>query len=121
MSAGNYLDAFYTSDLINVHPIRIQPETAALVIDGVTNTIPAGPADFPISAKVSGGKRQLGLTARSVTVKWTTTPPTGYDDEGEITLPWLDPTTWLGLAKEQTGTYLTQGVTVVRKTQEFSR
>jgi len=121
VSSGPFLETFYLADSGEVHPIRHQPETSALVIDGATNEIPAGPATSGISAKVSGGRRQLGLTARSVTIRWTGAPPTGYLAGGEITLPWFQPDSWLDLAKGQTGTYLGTSVTVQRKTQEFVR
>lgn len=121
MSAGQFLRAFYELNSGEVASIRIQPETAALVMDGVTNTVPAGPADVPGSAAVSRGNRALGINARKVSIRFTAEPPTGYSDNSVITLPWLQPTTWEALALGSTGTYLGAGVQLVGKSPERIR
>lgn len=118
MSAGNFLRANYSADAGTVHPIRIQPETAALVINGVTNAVPAGPIDSPISAKVSGGRRGIGLKARTVTIAFSPTAPTGYETDEPITLPVLQQSVWNGIGKGQTGTYLASPIVVLYKSPE---
>lgn len=91
MSEGPFLNTFYLSNKTGlVHPIRVQPQTLALVVSGVTNAAPAGPAASPISAQVSQGKRSKGLNARTVTISFPTTPPTDYKVNSPISLPWLD-------------------------------
>lgn len=90
MSAGAFAISTYESNRTgDVHPIRIQPETLTLSVNGVTNAAAGGSATSPISAQVSQSKRSLGLNARSVTFKFPTSPPTGYKADSPITLPWL--------------------------------
>ena len=120
MSAGPFLDAFYTTDNADVVAIRVQPETVALVLEGATNTVPAGPAaaGFP-SAMVSGGKRKIGINARKVRVRFPPGgAPTGYKEGSTIELPWLDPLSFLALPAKASGTYLGSPVTLVGKTKE---
>lgn len=94
MSEGAFIQSFYESNKTGlVHPIRIQPSTLALSVGGVANAAPSGPAGNPISAQVSQGKRSKGLNARTVTIKFPTTPPTDYKVGSPITLPWLNGTT----------------------------
>lgn len=117
MSAGAYINSFYNSNKTgDVHPIRIQPETLALTVDGVANAAAAGPAGSPISAQVSQSKRALGLNARTVTIKFPTAAPAGYKVDSPITLPWLagvsdfdgfvkgDTVSYLGATGELVGT-----------------
>lgn len=118
MSAGQFLDAFYEMDNTSIAAVKIQPETAALVLDGSTNTIPAGPADVPVLAKVSGSRRSYGIHCRTVTVKFTGAVPDGYQPDGQITLPWLQQVSWAALPPKATGTYLASPVTLVFKTAE---
>lgn len=96
MSEGGFLTAGYEAGDGTVHAIRIQPETASLVVNGVTNTIPAQPAGGYVQpqAKVSGGKGQIGLTARRVGIKFGTTPPAGFSTGSTIYLPWLQADTF---------------------------
>ena len=79
MSAGSFLISKYLNDAGNVQPIRVQPETLAAAIGATTNAAPAGAltAGQPL-ARVSGGKRRIGIKARSVAVRFGATPPTGY-------------------------------------------
>lgn len=121
MSAGAFLDAFYELNSGSIAGIRIQPETAALVLNGVTNTIPAGPANLPVLAKATGGRRSYGINCRLVRVKFTGTPPTGYKEDSVITLPWLQADTYEALVRGQTGTYLTASVKLVGKSPEEVR
>lgn len=93
MSTGKFEKHFYLSNKTGlVHPIRVQPETLTLNVGGVANASAAGPATSPISAQVSQSKRSLGLNARTVTIKFPTTAPTGYKVDSPITLPWLNGT-----------------------------
>lgn len=119
MSEGGFVRSFYEADSGLIHPIRVQPETLTLSLGGATNTPPAGPATSRISAKVSGGRRQLGLTARKVTVQFVAGDvPDGYLLGGTISLPWLDPTTFQSLAAGQTGLYQASAVEVVGTSDE---
>lgn len=120
MSAGNFIRSRYESDAGNIHPIRIQPETADATI-GSVNAAPAGAVDVPISARVSGGSRQIGLTARKVRLAFTGTPPTGYAANSVVTIPILTPARFNSVAVGTTGTYLGTAVEVVGKTSESSK
>lgn len=122
MSTGAFLRAFYTSDTGEVHNIRIQPESAALVIDGTTNTIPAGPAVNDQQIMVSASRNAFGIKARKVRVR-VLTPTTvgGVIAAGSIlSFPWLNPVTFLEVTRpgRQTGTYQGGSVQVVGGTPE---
>lgn len=119
MSSGRFLRAFYTLNNGEKAAIRVQPETGALVLNGVTNTIPAGPATWPVRARVSGSRRGLGTFARTVSVRFgPTSAPEGYVPGGTITLAWFNPTTWEALPPDAPGTYLGADVTLAWKTSE---
>lgn len=123
MSTGIFLNANYTSNLGTVHRIRIQPETAAFVVDGVTNTIPGIPGSglSQPRAKVSGGKSQFGLTARTVGVKFPPSPSGGYAPFSVIYVPWLDPDTFPDPAAVISATYQGNSVTVIGNSPERKR
>lgn len=121
MSAGGFDRGRYTADNGDIHPIRIQPETAALTLGGTANAIPSGATTSGISAKVSGGRRQLGLTARTVTLTWTGAVPDGYEPDGLIRVPILQPALYTAIARGTTGTYLGSAVEVVGKSPESVR
>lgn len=106
MSAGPFLNAFYEADSGAIAPISIQPETAALVITGVgTNTIPAGPANLPVPAKVSSGRRSRNLNARLVRVKVTSAGTSDLTVGSTIALPWLQFASFQDIVRGQVGTY----------------
>ena len=120
MSSGAFLEAFYETDNGDKVRIRTQPETAALVIEGTTNAIPAGPASagFP-SAQVSKGRRSIGINARLVRIQFPPGgAPDGYDDRHAIALPWFQSSTFTALPPAGTGTYLSTVCNFVGKTPE---
>lgn len=105
MSAGVFQDVNYELDNGTILTCRCQPETAELVINGTTNAAATGtPAAGLGSVRVSGGNRQIGIKARSVTVRFTATKA-GYKEGSSIRLPIFTKAMWDGLAKGQTGTY----------------
>lgn len=105
MSAGQFLDAFYTTNNGEVVRIKIQPETAALVVQGNTNTIPSGTNATNEYANVSA-RRRRGINARKVGIKFTGTPPTGYKQDSSIYVPWLNPATFPDPRGAREATYL---------------
>jgi hypothetical protein len=113
MSAGNFTRTFYESDGNVVYRARVQPETLALDIGGSTNDAPAGPATGEGSAKMNGGTRELGINARSVTLAWTATPPTGYDANAVVRVPVMTPAFFQAISLGDTGTYLGAAIEVV--------
>lgn len=121
MSAGQFLDAFYETNSGEICGVRIQPETAALVLDAVSNTIPAGPATQLASAQVGRGKRSIGVNTRTVTVEFTGAVPDGYQPNGKITLPWLQQASFEALPKNALGTYLGVGVRLAGRSPERIR
>lgn len=122
MSAGPFLDSFYESDTGEIHNIRIQPETASLLIDGVTNTIPAGPANNSQQVKVSAARNSFGVKARKVRFEMTSPSTTNpIIAAGSILeLPWLQSDSFLTVTRpgKQTGTYLGGNIRVVGGTPE---
>lgn len=106
MSAGATIPSIYETNQGNFYKCRIQPETLSLVINTVTNVAGAGPvpAKTP-SAKMTGGRREIGVNARLVRFKFTVAPPPGYKTDGILTLPILTPTVFNGIDRDQVGTY----------------
>lgn len=123
MSAGAFLRGFYETEVGNIAPVRFQPETAALSLDGATNAIPAGPATagFP-SAQVSRGRRSIGVNTRLVRIQFAPGgAPSGYKEGVAIALPWFQADSFAGLPTGATGTYLNSSCTLVGKTAESVR
>lgn len=122
MSAGIFTKTQYAGDGgARIYAIRVQPETLALTIGTVANAAPAGPVTEIVSAKVSGGRRTSGLSARKVRVEFSgTSAPVGYEASGTITLPILSPTVYAGINKGATGTYLGSPIVVLGKTPEYA-
>ena len=107
MSAGAFETGRYQCVATGqIHPIRVQEETKALIVAGDTNAYPAGAADTPVSAQVSQSKRALGVNARTVTIKFPTAAPTGYKVGSVIKLPWFTPFPTPNYAKGAAVTYL---------------
>lgn len=120
MSAGNFENSKYEADSDTVYRIKIQPETASASIGGA-NTAPAGAIDGEGSVRVGGGNRQYGIKARSVTVRFTATPPTGYAENQTYRIPILTKSRYSGINIGATGTYLSTAVEVVGKNPERVR
>lgn len=128
MSAGAFVRSRYvaTYDVDQVHPIKVQPETLQLSLTltggAETNTPPAGATatTSPISARVSGGKRTLGLIARKISFRFTGAPPTGYLANQTLTVPMINPN-FSTAAAGTTGTYLGVAIAVVGISPEVVR
>lgn len=122
MSAGAFIISTYETDGGTFMPIRVQPETLTLTIEGTANAAPANPSSSVHgSARVGGGKRQLGVKARYVRISFGATPPTGYKPNSSLTLPILQRSVWQGISKGNTGTYLASTVTVTGVPQPEAR
>jgi len=111
MSAGAFITARYPAQYgagTQIHPIRVQPETLTLSVTiggaAVTNSQAAGAVNNPISAVVSRSKRGRGLIPRSITFRFTGTPPTGYKAGSTLSLPALN-SALTGAPNGATGTY----------------
>ena len=126
MSAGPFTTGRYQRDDGTIHPIKTQPETAALELGGDANTFPApaaGESKSDISAGISGSRRSIGLHARLVRVKFGSTDgaaPDGYQLGGAISLPVFQKALWDSISKGDSGNYLGKVVTVVGKSPEVA-
>lgn len=102
------------------HPIQVQPETVTLVIAGTPNLGASGDPVSPISARVSGGRNQIGLNAELVRLKFVDTPE-GYKPDGVITLPLLASAIRVKATRGATGTYQGVGIVVLGVSPETVR
>lgn len=116
MSSGPFLAGKYETDAGNICRIRIQPETQAFSLQGTT---PAAVVNQEASAIASGTRRQTGVIARSVRVRFTGAAPAGYDPNGILRIPIITPAAYAAIAKDATGTYLGSPIIVLGKTPEF--
>ena len=122
MSSGRFIRTVYESDTLDTHPIRVQPETLGLTIEGTPNAAAPGPASSPLSAKVSGGARTLGLVARRLTIQFDEgAAPEGYFGFSALRVPWLVASNYNAIAVGDTGTYLGAPVTVIGLSPERRR
>lgn len=112
--------ARYEADDGTVYRIRVQPETLAASIGGV-NASAAGAVDGQGTVRVGGGNRKFGIKARAVSIRFTGTPPTGYDEGEILRVPIMTPTRYSSIALGTTGTYLGVACEVVGKSPERVR
>lgn len=115
MSAGAFIISRYAAQYgtgTQIHPIKIQPETQTLSVTiggtATANLPPAGAVNNPISAIVSGSKRGRGLVPRTISFRFSGTPPAGYRAGSILTLPMLT-SALSGAAIGATGTYTPAG------------
>jgi hypothetical protein len=104
-----------------VHPVRVQPETLLLTINGVANASSAGPRTSALLARARKPKRSYGVGARMVRLRFTGgTPPTGYSGD-DVTVPVMTPAAFASYEPGETGTYLGTPVEVVSRIAESFR
>jgi hypothetical protein len=123
MSAGEFQRAVYETNEGNFANLRVQPETLAAVVDSVANAEAVGTVNQEASAQVSKGKRNIGINARTVTLKFTATPPDGYSGD-PVTIPALTPAFYTACnpnSNTATGTYLGVAVRAVGRSPEKVR
>lgn len=122
MSAGAFTSSKYESNSGAIYRMRVQEETINAIIGPVANSPVASAVDQEVSAKASGGKREIGMIARTVTLRFTGAPPANYSGD-DVTIPVLTQATfdsWTTPAS-QTGTYLDADVEVVGQSAERKR
>lgn len=117
MSAGVFSLVGYEADYgtgTAIHPIKVQPETEDLIINGEGNggALPAAITN-QISCQVSKSRRSLGLHARQVSVRFTGAIPTNYAANQTYRIPLLNKLIAAQATKGQTGTYLSLPIVVV--------
>ncbi len=93
MSAGLFELSTYESNEGDLYPIRIQPETLQLNINGA-NAAPTGEPDQAVSARARKSRRAYGVGARTVRVRFTAAAPTGYAEGQVLTVPVLTAALW---------------------------
>lgn len=121
MSAGAFEAGKYASNnTALIHPVRVQPETKALVLGAATNDYPAGALSGSPSAQVGKGKKSIGVNCRTVTIRLTAAL-TGYKAASNIVLPWFVASTFDALTIGATGTYLSTACLLVGKSPERVR
>lgn len=123
MSAGEFQRAIYETNAGNFASVRIQPETLAAEVDGVTNAEGSGPVNQEARAQVSGGKRQIGINCRTVSLRFTGTAPSGYSGD-PVRIPALTPAFYNACDPNSgaaVGTYLGVPVEAVGRSPETVR
>jgi hypothetical protein len=122
MSAGGFSIAKYAADSGTIHPIRIQPETAAALVGTTANAAPAGAVTAgAITARVTGGNRAYGVKARSISFRFTAAPPAGYLANQVYRIPILVKATYDAATIGGVGQYLTVATVIVGKNPERQR
>lgn len=116
MSAGRFQRFFYETNAGDIASIKLQPET-------VTGANPSatGPANLPVTAKVTKGVREYGIGARSVSLNSTEAPPAGYKPEQILRVPILTESVWDALVVGNSFTYLGVSMPIVGKNPERIR
>jgi len=117
MSAGRFEDGKYETNDGDVYACRAQPESKGLTLGGVANAYPPGVIDQATSARLTGSKRQIGVTARTVRVQLTAVLA-GYKPEAILTVPVFTEAVYNGYVRGQVGTYLATAVKYVGRSAE---
>lgn len=122
MSAGAFSDTKYQSNKGGIYHIRVQPETAAATIGGGSNTAPAGAVNQEVSARARGGKRQIGMIARTIALKPVgSAAPAGYKSGASLIIPVLTPDLYDAVSIGDTASYLGTPYLVAGKSPERVR
>jgi hypothetical protein len=116
MSSGNFVNSFYEANNGDIYAIRLQPET----IDAAFNPAPAGPADQPTRARVSGSRRGYGMFARMANFSRQVGTPPNAVSVG-LRLPILTPDAANELEPNDTISYQTNTWTFTSLTGEVKR
>ena len=116
MSAGLFEIKKYKAPAGQIVRVKVQPETAAAVLNGAANAEvgddPTVPGIFNLNL---GGRRRRPFSARYVTLAWTGSPPTGYTANATVRIPVLNPTVFAGCNEGDDATYLGAACQIVGK------
>lgn len=122
MSAGKFTPTKYQANNLDIHPIRVQPETLALAKGASANTAPSGTiTPGALRAKVSRGNREYGLKPRAITVVFDSSPPDGYATGTFIRIPILQSSLWESITEGDNVSYLGGTARVAGKSEERRR
>jgi hypothetical protein len=122
MSAGPFQTARYKADDgTTIAPVRVQPETLSLTVNGQVNASIPEAATTKYFVRTSGGCREIGLRCRRVNFKLDTAPAP-YKQDAVLSLPWFDPDTFDAITADSAGTYIVAGtaedITIVSTSDE---
>jgi len=117
MSSGVFENGRYETNEGDVYFCKAQPESKLLTLGGTANSYPPGAVDQKTSARLTGSKRQIGVTARTVRVQLTATLA-GYKPSAILTIPVFTEAVYNGYVKGQIGTYLGTAVAYVGRSAE---
>lgn len=121
MSAGPFvISRYFSSELNEVMPIRLQPETL-IFAGGVANEPPAQGVSLALYANSGGSKRSYGVHARSVSLEWIGTPPAGYAPGRRVRVPVMTQGAYSAYIPGTEGQYLGSPVRVVSRSPEAVR
>lgn len=121
MSAGTFQNARYVNDDGEDMRIRVQPETLALVIGGVTNAGGTGTGTVTGSVRTSQSRRAFGTKPRTVSFRFTAAAPAGYSGDPISNIPLLQEAIYDVATPLATGTYLGAAIEVISRSPESSR
>lgn len=118
MSAGAFVLSKYQRNDGEIHPIRVQPETLGLVVDGNNNDAPAGASTRRTLALIGKANGGYGVRPRKINVRFTGTVPTDYKVDQTYCIPAMQEAIWNAAITGATGTYLGQAIEVVSVSAE---
>jgi hypothetical protein len=118
MSAGAFQNSRYETNSGAVLKARIQPETLDFTVGGVTNAATAAAIDTPGSARMGGGKRRFGVTARAIYINFDDGAPASYKDGVTYAVPCLREAIYNAAETAATGTYLGTTCRIVGRRSE---
>lgn len=122
MSAGPFLVSKYTANSGTIHPIKVQPETAAATFATIANAPPtASTTAGAFRARTGGSPKAYGLKARYAVIRFTATPPAGYSASASYRIPILTKTVWDGITDGQVAQYLSVAAVVTTKGDESGK
>lgn len=121
MSAGAFQYSKYETNSGAVLRCRIQPETLSFTVSSVTNAATAAAIDTPGSARMTGGSRKFGVTARAIYISFDDNPPTGYKAGVTYPVPALQEAIYNAAETAETGTYLGETCRIVGRRAESVR
>jgi hypothetical protein len=122
MSAGEFVIANYDSSEVGfAMPVRVQPETLLLFVNGIANASSPTPVGIGLFAQVTKNRNAYGVGCRNVTVRWTGAPPAGYKAGEALRIPVMTEAAYATYVPGSTGTYLGSPVVIVSRTNEVAR
>lgn len=122
MSTGAFVESVYESGkpAPNLHPIRVQPETLTLTIDGTANSAGGAEATSELRAFSSSRNRRGAVNARKVGLEITAGGDAGYEVGSTIYVPVMTAATLSAylFPAGKTGTYNGASVRVIGSSPE---